>query len=103
MGRASNSERLRTPRPIVMPSTVTFCKLNIIKLYAKGKRLGITNWNNESDYADFIHNLWDAISSHSELKAEAKRIESILDKGDVIQLLSDTVMEYNSSLATKYK
>ena len=103
MGRASNTERLIAPRPIVMSSTITFCKLNIKKLYAKGKRLGITNWSNEADYADFIHNLWDAIASHRELKTEAKRIEDILGKGDVIQLLSDTVMELNGVLATKYQ
>ncbi|WP_299685456.1 hypothetical protein [uncultured Dokdonia sp.] len=101
MGRASHSERLLTPRPIIMPSTIKLCKLNIRKLYAKGKRLGIARWNNESDYADYIHNLWETISSHRELKAEAKRTEDILGKGDVIQLLSDTVMEHNDILAAK--
>lgn len=101
MGRASHSERLLTPRPIVMPSTITFCKLNIRKLYAKGKRLGIAEWNHEADYADYIHNLWDAISSHRELSEEAKRTEELLGKGDVIQLLSDTVMEHGAMLASK--
>jgi len=101
MGKASHSERLLTPRPIVMPSTITFCKLNIRKLYAKGKRLGIAEWNHEADYADYIHNLWDAISSHRELNEEATRTEELLGKGDVIQLLSDTVMEHTAMLATK--
>ncbi len=98
MGRASNSERLTAPRPIIMHSTITFCKLNIRKLYAKGRRLGIPRWNNTSDYADYIHNLWETISSHSELKEEAKRTEDLLGKGDVIQLLSDTVMEQQHSI-----
>ncbi|GGG33337.1 hypothetical protein GCM10011344_37790 [Dokdonia pacifica] len=101
MKRASNSERLLAPRPIVMPSTITFCKLTIRKLYARGKRLGIAGWNNEADYADYIHNLWEAISSHRELKSEAKRTEDLLGKGDVIQLLSDTVMEQQNVLASK--
>lgn len=101
MGRASNSERLIAPRPTIMQSTITFCKLTIRKLYAKGRRLGIAGWNNTSDYADYIHNLWDAISSHSELKEEAKRTEDILGKGDVIQLLSDTVIEQRGVLISK--
>ena len=103
MGRASNSERLTAPRPIIMHSTITFCKLNIRKLYAKGRRLGIAEWNNKSDYADYIHNLWEAISSHSELKEEAKRTEDILGKGDVIQLLSDTVIEQHGILISNTK
>ncbi|WP_299212795.1 hypothetical protein [uncultured Dokdonia sp.] len=101
MGRASNSERLITPIPIVMQSTITFCKLNIRKLYAKGKRLGIPEWNKESDYADYIHNLWESISTHRELKEEAIRIEETLGKGDTIQLLSDTVTEQNGVLVSK--
>lgn len=101
MGRASNSERLIVPRPNNMHSTITFCKLTIRKLYTKGRRLGIPDWNNESDYADYIHNLWDTISSHKELREEAKRTEDILGKGDVIQLLSDTVTEQNSVLFNK--
>lgn len=94
MGRTSNSERLTAPRPIVMQSTITFCKLTIRKLYAKSRRLGIANWNDSLDYADFIHELWDAISRHRELKDEAAQTQEILGKGDVIQLLSDTVMEH---------
>ena len=94
MGRTSNTERLTAPRPIVMPSTITFCKLSIRKLYAKSRRLGIASWNDSLDYADFIHELWDPISGHRELKDEAARTLEILGKGDVIQLLSDTVMEH---------
>ncbi|MEP0262294.1 hypothetical protein [Dokdonia sp.] len=94
MGRASNTERLTSSRPIVMPSTITFCKLSIRKLYAKSRRLGIASWNDSLDYADFIHELWEAISKHRELKEEAARTLEILGKGDVIQLLSDTVMEH---------
>ncbi len=101
MGRASNSERLTAPRPNIMHSTITFCKLTIRKLYTKGRRLGIPGWNNESDYADYIHNLWDTISSHKELKEEARRTEEILGKGDVIQLLSDTVTEQHGVLINK--
>lgn len=101
MGRASNSERLIASKPIVMQSTITFCKLNIRKLYAKGKRLGIPDWNRESDYADYIHNLWEAISTHRELKEEAIRMEEILGIGDTIQLLSDTVTEYHGILVNK--
>lgn len=94
MGRASNTERLTAPRPIIMPSTITFCKLSIRKLYAKSRRLGIASWNDSLDYADFIHELWESISGHRELKEEAARTLEILGKGDVIQLLSDTVMEH---------
>lgn len=101
MGRASNSERLTALRPNNMHSTITFCKLTIRKLYTKGKRLGIPIWNNNSDYADYIHNLWDTISSHKELREEAKRIEELIGKGDVIQLLSDTVTEQNEVLVNK--
>jgi len=84
-----------------MHTTITFCKLTIRKLYTKGRRLGIPDWNNESDYADYIHNLWETISSHKELKDEAKRTEDILCKGDVIQLLSDTVTEQHGVFINK--
>ena len=101
MGRASHSERLTTTRPIVMPSTITLSKLNIRKLYAKARRLGITKWNDEIEYPDYIHNLWDVISTHPELSSEAMHIEDLLGKGDVIQLLSDTVIESNAIQAIK--
>lgn len=94
MGRASKSERLTSTRPIVMPTTITFSKLTLKKLYAKSRRLRIVQWNDALDYAEFIHALWNTMLNHEELKKDAIQLQEMLGKGDAIQLLSDTVMEH---------
>ncbi len=94
MGRASKSERLTSIRPIVMPTTITFSKLTLKKMYAKSRRLRIAQWNDALDYAEFIHALWNTMLNHDELKNDAIQLQEMLGKGDAIQLLSDTVLEH---------
>ncbi len=94
MGRPTKTERLEKARPLVMPSTVTFCKLNLQKLYARSRRLHLSHWNDDQDYAEFIHTLWSMMLTHSSFKDEALKIEEMLGSGDVIQLLSDIVMDH---------
>lgn len=79
-----------TPR--IMPTTLTFCRLNFQKLYAKARKLGIAEWNDALDYPDFIHGLWLAMRQHAELNEEARKIEDLLSNGDAIELLSEVVM-----------
>ncbi|TVZ53419.1 hypothetical protein [Dokdonia sp. Hel_I_53] len=97
MGRPTKTERLEKARPIVMPSTLTFCKLNLQKLYARSRRLQLSHWNEQHDYADFIHNLWNMMLTHSSFKKDALKIEDMLGTGDVIQLLSDIVMDHQKN------
>ncbi len=97
MGRATKSERLTTARPILMSSTITFCKLNFQKLYARSRRLKLAEWNESLDYADFIHALWGTMLKHDALKEEAAQLEEILGNGDAIQILSDIVTEHRIS------
>lgn len=97
MGRPTKSERLKVARPIIMQSTLIFCKLNLQKIYARSRRLDLTHWNEEQDYADYIHNLWTTMLKHDALKKEAQKLEEILGTGDAVQLLSDMVMEYRQS------
>jgi hypothetical protein len=77
-----------------MPTTITFCKLNFRKLYAKSRKLGIAEWNDSLDYADFIHGLWHTMCTHEDLIRESSKIEEILNEGDAIELLSEIVMEH---------
>ena len=97
MGRPSKTERLKSARPLVMPSTLSFCKLNLQKLYARCRRLQITHWNDDQDYADYINNLWVLMLKHNALKEEAKKLEEMLGTGDAVQILSDIVMEHRQS------
>jgi len=88
------SARLKEKTLIVMPTTLTFCKLHFRKLYAKSRKLGIAEWNDSLDYADFIHGLWHSMRTHEELIQESRKIEEILNEGDAIELLSEIVMEH---------
>ncbi len=94
MGRGIKSERLHAAIPLLMPSTITFYKLNLQKLYAKARRLNIAQWNDALDYADFIHALWNTMLTHDALKEDAQQLEAILDTGDAIELLSEVVMNH---------
>lgn len=94
MGRAMKSERLVEAIPLLMPSTITFCKLNLQKLYAKARKLNIAEWNDALDYPDFIHGLWHTMLTHKELKEETAQLDAILDRGDAIELLSEVVMNH---------
>lgn len=97
MGRPSKTERLKSARPFIMPSTLTFCKLNLQKLYARSRRLQLTHWNEDQDYADYINNLWVTMLKHDALKEEAIKLEEMLGTGDAVQILSDIVMEHRQS------
>lgn len=97
MGRPTKTERLKEARPIVMQSTLIFCKLNLQKLYARSRRLELTKWNEKSDYADYINNLWIIMLKHDALKDEAQKLEEMLGTGDAVQLLSDIVMSHRQS------
>lgn len=78
----------------IMSTTLTFCRLNFQKLYAKARKLGIAEWNDALDYPDFIHGLWLAMRQHSELREEARKIQDLLNNGDAIELLSLVVMSH---------
>lgn len=99
MGRHIKSERLERARPIVMPSTIIFCKINLQKLYARSRSLHLAHWNENQDYAEYIHKLWKTMLTHKSLKEEGLKLEEMLDSGDVVQLLSDMVMEYQIQLS----
>lgn len=94
MGRGIKSERLAAAIPLLMPSTILVCKLNLKKLYAKARRLEIAQWNDALDYADFIHALWQTMLTHEALKEDAQKLQSVLDRGDAIELLSEVVMNH---------
>ncbi len=94
MSRALTSARLKEETIIVMPTTLSFCKLNFIKLYSKARKLGIAEWNDSLDYPDFIHGLWHTMRTHEALTPVAKKIEEILQDGDAIELLSEVVLEH---------
>lgn len=97
MGRPTKTERLKEARPLVMQSTLIFCRLNLQKLYARTRRLNLANIGDEQDYADYIHSLWNTMLRHNELKIEALKLEEILGTGDAIQLLNDVVMDHRAS------
>lgn len=97
MGRPTKTERLKKARPIIMQSTLIFCKLNLQKIYARSRRLELAHWNEEQDYADYINNLWTTMLKHDALKTDANKLEEMLGTGDVVQLLSDIVMEHRRS------
>lgn len=97
MGRPTKTERLKEARPLVMQSTLTFCRLNLQKLYARTRRLNLANISDEQDYADYIHSLWNTMLTHDELKIESHKLEEILGTGDAIQLLNDVVMDHRAS------
>lgn len=97
MGRPTKTERLKEARPIIMQSTLIFCKLNLQKIYARSRRLELTHWNEEHEYADYVNNLWTTMMKHDALKSDALKLEEILGTGDVVQLLSDIVMEHRQS------
>ena len=98
MRRPHQSSNLQANTLKVMPTTLTFCKLNFQKLYSKARKLGIAEWNDALDYADFIHGLWQAMRLHPELNVEAKKIEDTLTDGDAIELLSEVVMRHRQEL-----
>lgn len=95
MGRPIKTERLKKARPILMASTIALCKLNFKKLYAQSRRLNLTEWDDNQDYADYIHNLWNKMLTNNILKDEAIKLEEILGTGDAIQILSDVVMTHS--------
>ena len=101
MGRRIKSERLEKATPIVMPSTLNFCRLNLHKLYARSRRLNLAHWSENQDYAEYIHKLWRTMRTHKSLKDEGSKIEEMLSNGDVIQLLSDIVMERHKQLSNR--
>ena len=94
MGRGIKSERLVASIPLLMPSSISFCKLHLQKLYAKARRLELAQWNEALDYADFIHALWNTMCTHEALKEETDKLASTLDRGDAIELLSEVVMNH---------
>ncbi|WP_339847104.1 hypothetical protein [Dokdonia sp. Asnod1-B02] len=97
MGRPTKTERLKEARPIIMQSTLIFCKLNLQKIYARSRRLELTHWNEDQDYADYINNLWTTMMKHDAIKKDALKLDEMLGTGDVVQLLSDIVMEHRKS------
>ena len=102
MGRPTKTERLKEARPIIMQSTLIFCKLNLQKIYARSRRLELTHWNErDNDYADYINNLWTTMLTHDALKEDALKLEEMLGTGDAIQILSDIVMEHKQSKNSK--
>lgn len=94
MGRELASARLPEKTPLAEPTAINFCKINFQKLYARARELGIAEWNDSLDYADFVHGLWQLMRTHDELKLEAKKIDSLLEEGDAIELLSEIVMNH---------
>jgi len=94
MTSIKRSARLKEKTLIVMPTTITFCKLNFRKLYFKAIKLGVAEWNDSLDYPDFIHGLWHSMRTHENLQLEARKIEEILSEGDAIEILSEVVMDY---------
>lgn len=94
MGRGIKSERLVAAIPLLMPSTISFCKLNLQKLYAKARRLELAQWNDALDYADFIHALWNTMCTHEALKDDTAMLMDVLDHGDAIELLNEVVMNH---------
>lgn len=97
MGRPTKTERLKSARPIIMQSTLIFCKLNLQKLYARSRRLDLAHWNENQEYADYINNLWTTMLKHKALKEEAVKLEEMLGTGDAVQVLSDIVIEHRQS------
>lgn len=97
MGRPTKTERLKFARPIIMQSTLTFCRLNLQKLYARSHRLHLTTWTPGQEYAEYINNLWMTMHKHDALKDEARKLEEMLGTGDAIQVLSDIVIEHRQS------
>lgn len=94
MKNSLQSARLRSNTLRIMPTTLTFCRLNFQKLYAKSRKLGIAEWNDALDYPDFIHGLWLAMRQHPELQEEARKIQDLLNDGDAIELLSAVVIQH---------
>lgn len=94
MGKSLQTASLQANTLRIMPTTITFCKLNFQKLYSKSRKLGIAEWNDALDYPDFIHGLWLAMRQHADLKGEAQKIQDILNDGDAIELLSEVVMQH---------
>lgn len=93
MASRKNSERLDRAIPKVIPTTLTFSKLSIQRLYAKYRQQGRADWNESADYADFINTLWNTILDGPTCKTEAIKIEETLGRGDTLQILSDIVLE----------
>ncbi len=81
-----------------MASTIALCKLNIKKMYVQSKKLNLTTWDDNQDYADYIHHLWSKMLTNNLIKDEAFKVEEILGTGDAIQLLSDIVMTHQRIL-----
>ena len=94
MGRPIKTERIKKARPILMESTIRLCKLNLKKMYAQSRRLDLARWNENQDYADYIHNLWNTMLKHNALTENATKLEEVLGSGDAIQLLSDIVINH---------
>lgn len=97
MGRPTKTERLKEARPILMQSTLTFCRLNLQKLYARTCRLNLAGIKEDQEYADYIHTLWETMLTHDDLKNEAQKLDDILDAGDAVQLLHDIVIDHRTS------
>ncbi len=76
--------------------TIASCRLDIQRLYFKAIRLGITKNNDNMNYPDCIHNLWDKMLTHPEFKAKATEINESLYEGDAIELLSEAVLIYRT-------
>ncbi len=94
MGRAPINARLKEKTLLVMPTTINLCKLQFHKLYTQARRLGIAEWNDSLDYADFIHGLWHIMRTHKALKKDAEKIVDLLENGDAIELLSEIVLNH---------
>lgn len=97
MGRPTKTERLKEARPLIMQSTLVYCKLNLQKIYARSRRLQLTHCNEDQDYADYINNLWSTMLKHEALKNDALKLDEMLGTGDVVQLLSDIVIAQRQS------
>lgn len=97
MGRPTKTERLKFARPVIMRSTLNFCRLNLQKLYARTYRLQLATWSADQDYAEYINNLWATMMTHDALEDEARKLEETLGTGDAVQILSDIVMQHRQS------
>ncbi|MEH6407586.1 MAG: hypothetical protein V7767_09910 [Leeuwenhoekiella sp.] len=74
-----------------MEKLIEYSKINILRLVQRANNLGLIDNHNENDYADYIHELWTSMLKNKELGEEAKRVDSIMGRGDSIQILSDTL------------
>ena len=77
----------------IIPNTLVMSQLKIGRMYENMRASGLTDKEFEQDYPDFINDLWDSVLKHEDHKGDSRRIQDILGRGDVIQILSDIYIE----------